>query len=92
MSENKEFKQMYEKLDKKTRTEVDSLEKEEWKIEVLKILSDNVILELYKNMKPLTKQKIDSLNIIVKEIYKGQQKLDSSIVVYNKKIEIYILF
>ena len=33
------------------------------------------------------KQKIDSLNIIVKEIYKNQQKLDSSIVVYNKKID-----
>jgi vacuolar-type H+-ATPase subunit I/STV1 len=33
------------------------------------------------------KQKIDSLNILVKEIYKGQQKLDSSIVVYNKKID-----
>ena len=61
--ENKEFKKMYEKLDEKTRKEVDSLEKEEWKIEVLKILSDNIVLELYKNMKPLTKQKIDSLKI-----------------------------
>jgi hypothetical protein len=33
------------------------------------------------------KQKIDSVKIIVKEIYKNQQKLDSSIVVYNKKID-----
>jgi hypothetical protein len=33
------------------------------------------------------KQKIDYLNILVKEIYKNQQKLDSSIVVYNKKID-----
>ena len=33
------------------------------------------------------KQKIDSLNIIVKEIYKEQQKLDSSIAGYNKKID-----
>ena len=33
------------------------------------------------------KQKIDSLNIIVKEIYKEQQKLDSSITGYNKKID-----
>ena len=33
------------------------------------------------------KQKIDSLNIIIKEIYKDQQKLDSNIVAYNKKID-----
>jgi hypothetical protein len=33
------------------------------------------------------KQKIDSLNIIIKEIYKDQQKLDSSIAGYNKKID-----
>jgi septal ring factor EnvC (AmiA/AmiB activator) len=33
------------------------------------------------------KQKIDSLNTIIKEIYKDQQKLDSSIVGYNKKID-----
>lgn len=34
------------------------------------------------------KQKIDSLNVIIKEIYKDQQKLDSSIADYNKKIEL----
>jgi peptidoglycan hydrolase CwlO-like protein len=33
------------------------------------------------------KQKIDSLNTIIKEIYKDQQKLDSNIVGYNKKID-----
>jgi hypothetical protein len=33
------------------------------------------------------KQKIDSLNIVIKEIYKEQQKLDSSIADYNKKID-----
>jgi vacuolar-type H+-ATPase subunit I/STV1 len=38
-------------------------------------------------MSAVEKQKIDSINIIVKEIYENQQKLDSSIVVYNKKID-----
>ena len=33
------------------------------------------------------KQKIDSLNIIIKEIFKDQQKLDSNILAYNKKID-----
>jgi hypothetical protein len=33
------------------------------------------------------KAQIDSLNNVVKNIYKEQQKLDSSIVVYNKKID-----
>jgi vacuolar-type H+-ATPase subunit I/STV1 len=33
------------------------------------------------------KQKIDSLNIIIKDIYKEQQKLDSSIAEYNNKID-----
>jgi septal ring factor EnvC (AmiA/AmiB activator) len=33
------------------------------------------------------KQKIDSLNIIIKDIYKEQQKLDSNITEYDKKID-----
>jgi peptidoglycan hydrolase CwlO-like protein len=33
------------------------------------------------------KSKIDSLNIIIKEIYKDQQKLDSNILNYNQKID-----
>lgn len=33
------------------------------------------------------KQKIDSLNNIIKEIYKDQQRLDSNIVGYNQKID-----
>jgi len=33
------------------------------------------------------KQKIDSLNLIIKDIYKEQQKLDSSIAEYNGKID-----
>ena len=33
------------------------------------------------------KNKIDSLNIIIKEIYKDQQKLDSNILNYNQKID-----
>jgi hypothetical protein len=33
------------------------------------------------------KQKIDSLNNMIKEIYKDQQKLDSNIVGYNQKID-----
>ena len=33
------------------------------------------------------RQKIDSLNNTIKEIYKEQQKLDSSIAGYNKKID-----
>jgi hypothetical protein len=38
-------------------------------------------------MSAVEKEKIDSVNIIVKEIYKNQKKLDSSIVVYNKKLD-----
>jgi septal ring factor EnvC (AmiA/AmiB activator) len=34
------------------------------------------------------KSKIDSLNNIIKEIYKEQQKLDSNIDSYNKKIDV----
>jgi vacuolar-type H+-ATPase subunit I/STV1 len=33
------------------------------------------------------KQKIDSLNLVIKDIYKEQQKLDSTIAEYNKKID-----
>jgi hypothetical protein len=33
------------------------------------------------------KAQIDSLNNVVKNIYKEQQKLDSSIAVYNKEVE-----
>jgi peptidoglycan hydrolase CwlO-like protein len=33
------------------------------------------------------KAKIDSLNLIIKDIYKEQQKLDSNIEGYNKKID-----
>jgi len=33
------------------------------------------------------KQKIDSLNIVIMEIYKDQQKLDSTIAEYNNKID-----
>jgi vacuolar-type H+-ATPase subunit I/STV1 len=33
------------------------------------------------------RQKIDSLTIVIKDIYKEQQKLDSSIAGYNKKID-----
>lgn len=33
------------------------------------------------------KQKIDSLNIIIKDIYKEQQKLDSTIAEYSDKID-----
>jgi peptidoglycan hydrolase CwlO-like protein len=33
------------------------------------------------------KAKIDSLNLIIKDIYKDQQKLDSNIEGYNKKID-----
>jgi len=35
----------------------------------------------------MSEQKIDYLNIIIKDMYKEQQKLDSSIIVYNKKID-----
>jgi hypothetical protein len=45
------------------------------------------ILTPTMKMSAQEKQKIDSVNIIVKEIYKNQQKLDSSIVVYNKKLD-----
>lgn len=33
------------------------------------------------------KQKIDSLNLVIKDIYKEQQKLDSTIAEYNGKID-----
>jgi vacuolar-type H+-ATPase subunit I/STV1 len=33
------------------------------------------------------KAKIDSLNTVIKDIYKDQQKLDSNIESYNKKID-----
>lgn len=33
------------------------------------------------------KQKIDSLNMVIKDIYKEQQKLDSTIAEYNGKID-----
>lgn len=33
------------------------------------------------------KQKIDSLNLVIKDIYKEQQKLDSTIAEYNNKID-----
>jgi len=35
----------------------------------------------------MSEQKIDYLNVIIKDMYKEQQKLDSSIIVYNKKID-----
>jgi peptidoglycan hydrolase CwlO-like protein len=39
------------------------------------------------DMSSQEKNKIDSLNIVVKEIYKDQQKLDSNISIYNQKID-----
>jgi len=38
-------------------------------------------------MSAVEKAQIDSLNNVVKNIYKEQQKLDSSIAVYNKEVE-----
>ena len=77
--EKKEWKEKYDKLDEKTKKEIDSLEKEEWKKNVLNILSDDLVIELYKKMKPLSRQKIDSLNIrdrvgILKQLITNNQK------------------
>ena len=63
MSENQEFNKIYEKLDEKTKKEIDQLQKQEFKEDVLKTLGDPVIIELYKSLKPSVKQKIDSYKI-----------------------------
>jgi vacuolar-type H+-ATPase subunit I/STV1 len=46
-----------------------------------------VIYVLTPTMQMSVQEKQNSLNIIIKEIYKDQQKLDSSIAGYNKKID-----
>ena len=38
-------------------------------------------------MSNVEKQKMDSINIGIKKIYKDQQRIDSNIVINNKKIE-----
>ena len=63
MSENQELNKIYKELDEKTKKEIDQLQKQEFKEDVLKTLGDPVIIELYKTLKPSVKQKIDSYKI-----------------------------
>ena len=63
MSENQELNKIYRELDEKTKKEIDQLQKQEFKEDVLKTLGDPVIIELYKTLKPSVKQKIDSYKI-----------------------------
>lgn len=38
-------------------------------------------------MSDIEKQKMDSINVVIKQIYKDQQRIDSSVSVNNQKIE-----
>ena len=38
-------------------------------------------------MSNVEKQKMDSINVVIKNIYKDQQRIDSNIIINNKKIE-----
>ena len=61
--ENEEFNQIYLSLDIKTKKEIDALEKLEFKVSVLKSLSDPQIMETYQNLNPQNKKKLDEMKI-----------------------------
>jgi hypothetical protein len=61
--ENQELNEIYRFLDEKTKKEIDGLEKPEFKLSVLKILSNPEIMETYQEMNLKNKKKIDEMKI-----------------------------
>jgi hypothetical protein len=78
--EKEEFNQIYRSLDIKTKKEIDALEKDEFKISVLKSLSDPQVMETYQNLNPQSKKKLDEMKIrdrmmILKQMVKKEESV-----------------
>jgi hypothetical protein len=58
-----ELNNIYNELDDKTKKEVDELAKKEFKIAILKDISNKEIQSIYDNLKPINKAKLDALKI-----------------------------
>jgi hypothetical protein len=85
---NIELNKIYDSLDEKSRKEIDAIEKQEIKVEVLKNLSDPYIMEHYKNLKPSTKKKLDDLKIrdrvmILKQLVAKEEKTTENMIILN---------
>jgi hypothetical protein len=63
---------IYENLDEKTKNEIDALPKIEFKISLLKTISDPQIKIVYENLKPENRQKIDQMKIRDRYIFLKQ--------------------
>jgi len=90
--ENQELNEIYRFLDEKTKKEIDVLEKPEFKISVLKILSNPEIMETYQEMNPKNKKKIDEMKIrdrmmILNQLTKKEKEILSIKPTHNLKGE-----
>jgi len=88
--ENIELNKIYDSLDEKTRNEIDTLEKQEFKVEILKNLSNSLIMEHYNNLKPIPKKKLDELKIrdrvmILKQLVAKEEKMKQNIININNE-------
>ena len=70
---------IYENLDEKTKKEIDELPKIEFKISLLKTISEPEIKQIYENLKPENRQKIDQMNIRDRYTFLKQFKKKTSL-------------
>ena len=61
--ENAELNKVYNSLDEKTRKEIDATDNVQFKVEILKNLSDPRLMDYYNNLKPSRRTKLDELKI-----------------------------